>query len=157
MSEKISLWDTLAVFDMNGKAIWKELSDDQKKSVGFWILNRWMSSVKGTREKQELAVMKTNEYYNKNFGDISCSKDGHQELFWQLLCLAGNTGKIESHTWIGHKKKSTNATENKVINFLNDIYPNMKEDEIELLARITSKDDIIKLAEEHGIEGFKLK
>ena len=39
---------------------------------------------------------------------------------------------------------------------LQDIYPNMKIDEVELLARISTKKELKQLAEEHGIENVKL-
>ena len=99
--QKLPLKDILAAIDMGGKSVWDELSEDEQKQVSFWLMNRYVSSVKGNREKQELAVFKTNEYYNKNYMEVS----KHPKLQWQLLCQSGNTGKIEFHQWIGHKKK----------------------------------------------------
>ena len=74
----------------------------------------------------------------------------HPKLQWQLICQAGNTGKIEFHPWIGFKKK--NSDNGKGIKLLKEIYPNMKEDEIELLANISTKKELKQLAEEHDIE-----
>ena len=148
--QKLPIKDILAAVDMNGKSVWKELSDDERKQVSFWLLNRYVSAVAGSREKQELAVFKTNEYYNKNYMEIS----KHQHLQWQLLCMSGATGKIEYHPWIGFKKKTTN---NKRIKILQEIYPNTKEDELELLASISSKKEIQELAEEHGYDKKTIK
>ena len=64
---KLPLKDILAAIDMGAKEIWDELSDDEKKQVSFYLLNRYVSSQKGQRDSQELAVFKTNEYYNKGF------------------------------------------------------------------------------------------
>ena len=115
------------------------------------MLNRYASSVIGNREKQELAVFKTNEYYNKNFNVLGVK---HPKLQWQLLCTSGATGKIEFHKWIGFKKKvADNAKGEKLLQI---IYPNMKIDEVELLARISTKKELKQLAEEHGIENVKL-
>ena len=147
--------DILAAIDMGAKSVWDELSDEEKKQVNFWLLNRYVSSVNGSREKQELAVFKTNEYYNKNFNDIGVGKDsGHQQLMWQLLCMSGATGKNEFHPWIGFKKKS--GDNSKAIKLLEQVYPHMKSDELDLLASISTKKDLKQLAEEHGIEGIKL-
>ena len=110
------------------------------------MLNRYVSSVKGDRESQELAVFKTNEYYNKNYMVIS----KHPKLMWQLLCMSGNTKDIKFHQWIGHKKKT--GDNSKSIKLLEQIYPNMKTDEAELLARISTKKELKQLAEEHGID-----
>ena len=148
--EKLPIKDILAAIDMNAKSVWKELSDDERKQVSFWLLNRYVSAVQGSREAQELAVFKTNEYYNKHFNDIGVGKDnGHQKLMWQLLCMSGNTGKNEFHPWIGFKKRdgSTGAA----VKLLEQIYPHLKNDEVELLARISTKKELKQLAEDHDI------
>lgn len=155
MNEKLNLKQILACIDMNYKNAWKEFSEEEKKSVSFWLLNRYVSSVSGTRKKQEQAVIKTNERYNKGFNSIRVGKDnGHQELMWQLLCSAGGTGKIEYHTWIGFKKR--NASNSKAVKLIQEIYPHLKEDEAELLAGISTKKELKQLADEYGIEGIKL-
>lgn len=138
--------DVLAAIDMGATSVWDELSDEEKKQVNFWLLNRYVSSVKGDREKQELAVFKTNEYYNKNWNELGTR---HPKLQWQLLCQAGNTGKIEYHQWIGFKKKTGN---NNAVKLLQQIYPNMKQDEVELLAGLSTKKELKQLAEEHEID-----
>jgi len=157
-NKHLPLQDIFAACDLNGKEIWKELDSGQRKEVNFWILNRWMSVVNGGRETQELAVLKTNEFYNKHLPDISASLDkGHPELLWQLLCLSGNHGGIKRHGWIGHKKKTDKGVNAKAVTLLEKLYPTMKADEIELLARIKTNKELKELAEEHGIEGFKGK
>ena len=138
--------DILAAIDMGATNVWDELSAEEKKQINFWLLNRYVSSVKGNREAQELAVFKTNEYYNKNWNELGTK---HPKLQWQLLCQAGNTGKIEYHQWIGFKKKTGN---NNSIKLLEKIYPNMKQDEVELLARLSTKKELKQLAEEHEID-----
>lgn len=146
MQKKLPLKDVLAAIDLNAKNVWDELTDEERKQVSFYLLNRYVSSVKGTREKAELAVFKTNEYYNKGFFVLQ----KHKKLLWQLLCMSGNTGKIQYHEWIGYKHK--NKSNSKIIKFLQKIYPNMKQDEVELLAGISTKKELKELAEEHGIE-----
>ena len=53
------------------------------------------------------------------------------------------------HEWIGHKKKGT-ADNSKAVKFLSKMYPNMKQDEVELLARISTKKELQGLAEAYG-------
>jgi hypothetical protein len=135
---KLPIKDILAAIDMNAKSVWKELSDDERKQVSFWLLNRYVSAVQGSREDMELAVFKTNEYYNKHFNTIGVGREnGHQELMWQLLCMSGSWSKIKFHPYIGFKKKGANN--NAAIKFLETIYPNMKSKEVELLAGISTK------------------
>jgi len=145
--EKLPIKDILAALDMGAKNVWDELTPEEKKQVSFWLLNRWVSSISGTREKQELAVFKTNQYYNKNWNVLGTK---HPKLQWQLLCMSGNTKKIENHQWIGFKQKGT--ANSKAVKFLQTIYPTMKLDEVELLARISTKKELKDLAQEHSIE-----
>ena len=53
--------------DMNGKGAFNEWTEEERKELNFWLLNRYASSVAGTREAKELAVVLTNENYNKNW------------------------------------------------------------------------------------------
>ena len=98
--QKLPIKDILAAIDMGAKNVWNELNEEERKQVSFWLLNRYISAVQGSTDDQALAVFKTNEYYNKNY--MIASK--HQKLMWQLLCMSGNTQKIEYHPWIGFKK-----------------------------------------------------
>ena len=144
--QKLPIKDVLAAIDMGARNVWDELNEDEKKSISFWLLNRYISSVKGSRDNQELAIFKTNEYYNKNWNVLSTK---HPKLQWQLLCQAGNTGKIEYHQWIGLKKKGGDT---KALSLLEKVYPNMKQDEAELLAKLSTKKELKQLAEEHNID-----
>ena len=150
-AEKLAIKEIMSWIDNGERNIWNHLEDEHKKQVSFWLLNRYVSSVNGNREKQELAIFKTNEYYNKHFNTIGVGKEnGHQKLMWQLLCMSGSTGKNEFHPWIGFKKKA--GGNDKAVKLLEQIYPNMKTDEVELLAGISTKKELKQLAEEHDID-----
>jgi len=139
--------DVLACIDSDAKSVWKELTDEQKKCVNFWLLNRYASSVVGDRDAQELAVILTNTYYNKNWNELGTR---HPQLQWQLLCATHNAkAEIRRHQWIGFKKKKGNNNAQKL---LEKIYPNMKQDEVDLLARISTKKELKELAKEHDID-----
>jgi len=143
----------IPAIDNNIKELYDAAGEDGKKDISndLWNLNRYISSIKSSREKQELAVFKTNEYYNKNWAVLGSK---HPKLQWQLLCVSGNTGKSEFHPWIALKQRK--SSNNKVIKFLESIYPEMKYDELEVLAAISTKKELKELAEENGIENFKL-
>ena len=95
----------IPAIDNNMKELYDAASDVGKKDIkgDLWNLNRYISSVKGNFEKTALAVFKVNEYYNKNWNVLGGTN--HIKLQWQLLCVAGNTGKKQFHPWIGLKKK----------------------------------------------------
>jgi len=148
---KLPIKDILAAIDMNAKSVWKEFTLDERKQVSFWLLNRYISAVQGSTDDQALAVFKTNEYYNKHFNTIGVGKEnGHQELMWQLLCMSGAWGKIKFHPYIGFKKKGSNN--NNAIKLLEQIHPNMKQNEVEMLAGMYTTKELKQLAEDYNIE-----
>jgi hypothetical protein len=141
--------EMIPAIDLGFKDLWDAAGDEGQKEIknDLWNLNRYISSVKGSRDSQELAVFKTNEYYNKNWAVLGAK---HPKLQWQLLCVAGNTGKKEFHPWLGLKQaKGVNT---KAVKFLEEIYPTKKIDEIELIARIFTKAQLEELARDHGYE-----
>lgn len=142
---KLELKDILSAVDQGGRDIWDMLNDEQKKSVSFFLMNRYVSSVKTSkREVQEHFVLATNEYFNKHFYTLS----KHPKLLWQLLCMCGYENKQEYfHEWIGFKKKKA---EPKKLRFLEELYPARKIADLETLAQITSVKDLKQLGLDAG-------
>ncbi|NBP58588.1 hypothetical protein EBU71_19035 [bacterium] len=142
----IELRDILAAIDLDAKDIWDQFTDEQKKCVNFYTLNRFMSSVKGNREDQESFVLAVNEYYNKHFFSLFRSDKSHHKLLWMLLCMCSDKkGKVYFHEYIRLER-----LENKKVKFLKEIYPNRKIDDIELMAKINTGKELIQLAKDHG-------
>ena len=150
MSEKIELKEKLTAVDQNVRELWDAMDAEQQKHLKseFYILNRYVSSVAGqSREIQEHYVLTVNEYFNKNWNDLQ----KHPKLLWLLLCMCSwNGGKTFFHEWIGHKKKA--GTGGKKLKFLEEIYPNRKRDELELLAELSTDKEIKDLARKHGLD-----
>ena len=140
--------------DLDGKAVWDEYTAEERTQIiktKFWLLNRYISLVYGKRIDQEWAVIATNELYNKNWAVIS----KHHKLLWQLLCCTHNVDrKARNHGWIPLKKKGSSDAKTK---FLLELYPNKKQDEVELLARISTKAELKELAQDLGYEKTDVK
>ena len=147
MTEKIALKEKILAVDLGAKNLWDDINDDQRKALKseLWILNRYISSAKtNNREHAEHFVLTVNEYFNKHWFTLQ----KHPKLLWQLLCMCNWDGnKTFYHEWIGLGK---NAKNSKRIKLLEDIYPNMKHDELELLAEISTDDELKELARELG-------
>ena len=150
MSDKIELKEKIAFVDLNVRAAWDEMTPEQQKSLKseYFILNRYISNVKGqSRELQEHFVLTVNEYFNKHWNDLQ----KHPKLLWLLLCMCSYNGeKVFWHEWIGHKKKS--GTNSKKIKFLEELYPNKKRDELELLSKISTDKEVKDLARSYGFD-----
>ena len=124
---------------------------DWKNDMNKWKIDIIINKKTYTDPNQyenEVVYNKVNEYYNKNWNVLGGTN--HVKLQWQLLCVAGKTGKKQFHPWIGLKKKKDDSS--KSVKLLAQIYPEMKMDEVETLARISTKKEIKELAKEHGYE-----
>lgn len=153
MTEKLTIKDETAAIDMGARDLWDNLTDEQRKQISLYVLIRYASSIKtNNRDAQELAVFKTNEYYNKNFFLLS----KHPKLLWYLVCMCGNDAKkVYFHEWIGFKKKTDNKQ--KLYKFLSDQYPHMKQQDIELMIELSSKEDLKQLALDLGMDNKEIK
>jgi len=152
MSDKLTIKDETAAIDLGARDLCDNFTEEQRKQISMYLLIRYASSIKtGDREVQELAIFKTNEYYNKHYFTLT----KHPKLLWYLVCMTGNEDKkIYFHEWIGYKKKTGDS---KVLKFLETVYPDMKSDEIELLATITDKKDIKEYAKQLGMTDAEIK
>jgi uncharacterized protein YidB (DUF937 family) len=61
-----------------------------------------------------------------------------------------NGEKVFFHQWLGNKKKA--GTGGKKMKFLEEIYPNRKIDELEMLAELTTDKEIKELARKYGMD-----
>jgi len=139
----LKLNEILAAVDMNAKHIWDELNEEQRKSIVFYTLNRYISSVQGSREDKEHFVLLGNERFNKN---LFLLLNKHPKLLWQLACSCGNESKkIFFHKWLKLIKEK-----NKKEQFLADLFPNMKMADIATMAKITSDKEIKEYCKELG-------
>jgi hypothetical protein len=127
------------------KELWDAASEDGRKEIkgDLWNLNRYISNVKSSnRELQEHYLLTVNEFYNKNWAEIS----KHPKLQWQTLCVCSHESKkAYFHEWLPLKREKDKKTE-----FLMTLFPNMKISDVETLASITTEKEIKKYCEGLG-------
>lgn len=147
MSEKLPLNDVLNAIDRRDFNWYSNLPDDMKKKWSSWLFVRYTSSVKGKDAGD--ALLNTNEFVNKYYTDLY----KHEELMWKLMCLTG-TGKKQFHEWI--KPPTSTKKADKVSEFIIEMYPHMKSDEVELFRILNSDDDIKQLAFDMALDEKKI-
>jgi hypothetical protein len=117
--------------------LWDAVTEEGRKEIkgDFWNLNRYISNVKSNnKELQEHFLLTTNEFYNKHWNDIQ----KHPKLVWQTLCMCSHESKkTQFHEWIPLKKQK-----NKKVEFLSELFPNMKIADVETLATVTTDKEI---------------
>lgn len=137
--------DMIPAVDMGMKELWDATDENGQKEIkgDLWNLNRYISSVKSNnRELKEHYTLTVNEFYNKNWNEIS----KHPKLQWQTLCVCSHESKkTHFHEWLGLKRGG-----NKKEEFLAELFPDMKRKDIETLAAITTDKEIKEYCEKLG-------
>lgn len=137
--------DIIPAVDIGLKDLWDAAGEDGQKEIkgDFWNLNRYISNVKSSnRELQEHFVLTTNHYYNRNWNSIQ----KHPKLVWQTLCLCSHESKKKQfHEYLPLKKQK-----NKKIEFLANLFPDMKMSDVETMSIITTDKEIKAYCEKLG-------
>lgn len=153
MSDKLSIANEMAHFDYKNRTFYDELSDEERKKFSPFLMIRWGASVEGNADLQAYYLVSVNERLNKHFFDINTAK--HKKLQWLLATTVSPGMGKQYHKWLAAKKKE--SANNKSEKFISQLYPNLKNDEIKLLAEINSKDNLKKLARDLGWSDAEIK
>ena len=110
----------LGALDQKDMQFWERCTPEQQKKIAPFLLNRYMSIVKGSSELHEYYLIATNQRVNVNYFALN----KHPKLVWQLLCTVSPGMGNQFHHY--------------------------KQDELDLLASITTKKELKLLAEASG-------
>jgi len=152
MSDKLNIGNEMAQFDRKNRDFYDQLSEEEKKKFSPFLMIRWGATVEGSADMQAYYLMSVNEKLNKQFFDISTTQ--HKKLQWLLATTVSPGLGNQRHQWLAGRKKESNA---KAAKFIRQIYPHLKEDEIELLGRLNDKNDLKQLAREYGWTDERIK
>jgi hypothetical protein len=134
--DKLSINNEMAVFDRKDREFYDNLTVDERKKFSNFLMIRYGSSVQGSRDLQHFYLVSTNERFNKHFFTIN----RHPKLQWLCATTVSPGMGTQRHQWIAPKKKEPGAS--GIRKQLIELYPHMKDDEIELMSRINTKRDI---------------
>ena len=134
--DKLSIANEMAQFDRKNRRFYDELTDEERKKFSNYLMIRWGSSVQGSPELQEFYLIATNERLNKHFFSIN----RHPKLQWLCATTVSPGMGTQRHQWIAPKKKEPGA--GSIKKQLAELYPHLKDDEIDLMAEINTKKDI---------------
>ena len=136
MSDKLNIANEMRMFDRKVRSFYDDLTAEEKKKFSNYLMIRWGSSVDGSRELQEFYVISTNERLNKHFFDLG----RHPKLQWLLATTVSPDIGTPRHPWIAPKKKEAGLSAKR--RALQEIFPHYKDDEIDVMAEITTQKEI---------------
>jgi len=143
---KLDIFKMLNALDNKDYNFYDNLSDDEKKGFSAFLGLKWGSSVNGGNILQHYYLVSMNHYANIHLFDIN----KHPKLQWLSLASASPNNGIKRHEWLGTKKKVSNKPKDDIKRRLMSIYPNYKEDDIEILSTMVSKKDLRQYDKECG-------
>jgi hypothetical protein len=136
MSDKLNIANEMRMFDRKVRTFYDDLTAEEKKKFSNYLMIRWGSSVDGSRDLQEFYVIATNERFNKHFFDIG----RHPKLQWLLATTVSPDLGTPRHPWIAPKKKEAGLSAKR--RALMEIFPHYRDDEIDVMAEITTQKEI---------------
>ena len=147
--EKLSIQNEMTQFDRKNREFYDSLTDEERKKFSNYLMIRWGSAVQGSQELQEFYVIATNERLNKRFFDIN----RHPRLQWLCATTVSPGLGTHRHPWIAPKKREAGAT--GIRKQLAELYPHMKDDELDVMVKINTKKDIDAYLKQAGQETKK--
>jgi hypothetical protein len=144
MSDKLNIGNEMRQFDRKNRDFYNELTDEERKKFSPYLMIRWGSAVEGSRDLQEFYVISTNERLNKHFFDVG----RHPKLQWLLATTVSPGLGTPRHPWIAPKKKEAGLSAKRKA--LQEIFPHYKDDEIDVMAEITTQKELDAYNREAG-------
>ena len=148
--DPLYIGNEMAAYDRKDRAYYDKFTDEQRKSFSTYLMLKYGANVGGNADMQAYYLMAANERVNKHFFEIN----KHTKLQW--LCCTSVSPQMgnQFHYWLKGKKKEG---DNKSQKFLAKLYPTMKSDEIDLLAKINDKRDLADMARKLGYDDKSIK
>jgi len=149
--DKLSIANEMAQFDSKNRQFYDQLADDEQKKFSSFLMIRWGSAVAGSRALQEFYLIATNRLLNRKFSEISTAK--HKKLQWLLATTISPAMGNQRHVWIAPRKKTAGA--GTIRKQLAELFPDRRDDELDLLAQITTQAELDIYLRELGQEKKK--
>jgi len=136
MSDRLNIANEMRMFDRKVRSFYDDLTAEERKKFSNYLMIRWGSSVEGSRELQEFYVISCNERLNKHFFNVS----RHPRLQWLMATTVSPDLGTPRHPWIAPRKKEAGLSAKR--RALMAMYPTYKDDEIDVMAQITTQKEI---------------
>lgn len=146
MSDQLNITNEMRMFDRKVRTFYDNLTDEDKRKFSPYLMIRWGSSVEGSRDLQEFYVISTNQRLNRHFFNVNTAR--HKKLQWLMATTVSPDMGAHRHVWISPKKKESGNS--ALRRELAEFYPDLKDDELDLLTTITTKQELAELRKSHG-------
>lgn len=141
MSDKLNIANEMRELDRKNRQFYDELTAEERKKFSTFLMIRWGSAVDGSSELQQYYVQSVNHYLNRHFFSMS----RHPKLQWLMATAASPGLGTPRHQWISTKKGTGNAK----VKQLRNLFPALRDDELQVLAAITDDKTLKQYQKDH--------
>ena len=151
MSDKLNIANEMRMFDRKVRSFYNELTAEEKKKFSNYLMIRWGSSVEAKDHPkgdliEQYYLQNCNENFNKHFFSVS----KHPQLQWLMATTVSPGAGTFRHTWVAPRKKEAGLSAKR--RALVAMYPDYKDDEIDVMAQITTQKEIDEYNKQAGNE-----
>ena len=140
---KLNIKEEMRAIEAKDRRWYDSLTEEEKGKLGMWLLMRYTSSA-GEKMFQEHYLEWTNEVVNVHFNKL------RKHPITMATFTVGWTCKPTYH-W----SKAGKVT--KLQKWVQENYPHLNDDEVDIFIGVRNKEDFIELFEEYGLDKKQIK
>lgn len=145
--DRLNIRNEMEAYDRKQRDYYDCMTEEERKKFSPYLMIRWGSTVQGSQELQEFYLIAANQLVNRHYFSVSTVR--HKKLHWLLnTTVSPDLGK-QRHYWIPTQKRLSTSKKHQT---LRELRPDLREDEIDLLAEINSQAEIDQCVRDHGQE-----
>ena len=147
---KLSLDRLFGAMDFKRRDFLTSLDEEERKEFSAYLSMRYASCVEGSPDLQEYYLMSTNTRLNYHFAAIG----RHPKLQWLLLSSVSPGMGRQRHYWLKGPDGKGSGRSKK---FLEQLYPHLGDEEIDLMLKINDRSDLVEMARQLGWDDRRIK
>jgi len=144
-AKKLDISRVLSSVNAKNHGFYRDLSEQEQKEFNPYILMRYIGNPNGDADIQSWFIELLNECVNKDFWELS---KNHKELLWKLYAAVG-AGMSVNYTFLPMPKRET---VDKFEQLLADMNPDMKMQDVKLLAKVMTEQEKVQLFDNLGFD-----
>ncbi len=151
MSDKLTIQSEMRAYDQKDRVFYDELTDEERKKFSTYLMLKYGANVNGSADFQEWYLRAVNERVNQNYFDLN----QHPKLQWLLCTTVSPDMGLQRHYWLNSQKDSSNT--GRAEKFLAAEFPHLSDTEIELMAKINTREQLVAMAQGLGWDDARIK
>jgi len=144
-TDPLNIFRVLNKIDRKDYDFYDTLTEEQQKSIPPFVIMKWGANVYDDPDIQAYYIRSANANCNENFFDLH----RHKKLQYLSCCAISPNLGTPRHYWL---TGNTNTKATPLQQFVQNEFPEMNAEEVELFITTHSREDLKSWLEQHGLE-----